>query len=246
MLKKARIWVVLALALTLAGTLLGGIAKAHSGDFHGTAVAEGGSSLFVYNPPGPDPQQEFWLDAMASIVHTVKADGKDYYRPTFKLNSWRGVFSEDDSIWAAPGDAQAVDYTIRACLYLRDTETGALTLATSNCDSWITSGNGWSYGCAGTGREAQINPQATKEVVVRLTVRGERKFFYNGNWYSSGQGSGYNQTSSYRMSTVWVAANPPMMGHVFSTDPLSGYFIGVPNLPAGTLQGYCPLWTTVL
>jgi hypothetical protein len=239
MLKKARLWVVLALALTLAGTLLPSVARAHEGDFHATAVAEGGSTRFYYNPPGADPYQEFWLDAVVAIKHTVKADGKDYYRATFKINSLKGIFVDDDSIWAPPGDYQAADFNIRLVLYQRDPSTGTLTPLKAN--AWITSGNGYSYGCWGDGAEVQVNP-GSSQVVARLYVRGERKFYYNGSWVSSGLGSGYHVTSSYRMDTIWWATEPPSMGHLYENDPLANVFVTTGSMPGGTFAGYCPLW----
>jgi hypothetical protein len=246
MLKKARIWVVLALALTLAGTLLPSVARAHDDDFHGTAVAEGGSSKTWYNPPTAEPNQEWWLDAMASIKHRYDvATGLNYYKPSFKVNSWKGIFTEDDDVLTQTGDAAAVDYSIRIGLLLYDQDTHIITpLATY--DSFITSGNGFSYGCMGDGREIRVDPVPGKMVVADLWVWGNRKWAdSSGAWRNVPYAAGWHRTRSYRLGTVWTPTNPPSMGHGYETDPMAGSFISAGSAPSSQLRGYCPLWITV-
>lgn len=235
---------LLALAMTVG--LVQSPADAHEGEYHATAVAEGGSSLFVYNPPGIDPQQEFWLDAMAAIKHRVAADGTDWYRASFKVNNWKGVFSDDDSIWAAPGDAQAADLGIKIALYRRDTGTGILTYLTGG--TWFTGQQGgYSYGCQGDTPEVAVTPGFT-QVVARLWVKATRKFFYNGYWYGTPpQYNGFHATSSHRMDTTWWFTEPPSLGHTYETDPLANYFVSVPtsSTPNTPIAGQCPLWTII-
>jgi hypothetical protein len=247
MLNKARIWVVLALALTLAGTLLPSVARAHDGDFHATAVAEGGSTKFTYDIPGAEPPQEFWLDGMAAIKHRYDVGtGKNFYRATFKVNSWKGIFSENDDIWVDSGDSMATDYHIRLGLLLYDTNTG-ITTPLATYDSWITSGNGYSYGCMGDGREVEVIPQPTKLIVADLWVWGTRKYYSvtYAQWRNVPYGAGYHRTRSYRMGSVWVPAEPSSLGHGYETDPMTGYFISAGSSPQSQIRGYCPLWTVV-
>jgi hypothetical protein len=242
--RRGAVLTALALAMVLAATVLPSVARAHDGEFHATAVAEGGDTLKMWDPPGIEPTREIWLDAMASIKHTVKADG-DYYQPSFKVNSWQGVFSEDDSIYAAPGDPMPVDYSIRVGLLLYDTTTH-VTTRLSSYDGFFTSGNGWSYGCQGDGREIKVTPQFGKMLVADLWVNGIRKYYENGSWRNVLVGQGYHTTRSYRMDTAWWYTEPPSMGHTFESDPMTGHFIrNYGSLPGTVISGYCPLWTTV-
>jgi hypothetical protein len=246
MLRRARILPAL-LALALIATTVP--VSAHSGtatDYHAVAVAEGGSTLFTYDPPGIDPPQEYWNDANIAILHRQDCTTlpcKDYYRATFRINSWKGVFSDDDSIYAAPGDPQYIQYNIRIGLYSRDINTGAVTQLTTNIDSWSSSGN-YSYGCEGTGRETQVVGTSTKNIFAQIWVWGTRKYYYLGNWYNGPSSSQYwHTTTSKDLESLTYEFT-----HFQVNNATSGIFvrpISQTNIPNAVYRGTCPFATVM-
>jgi hypothetical protein len=247
MLRRARLLpALLALALVASALPL----AAHTGainDHHATALAEGGSTLFTYDPPGVDPTQEFWLDALTSILHRQDCSTlpcRDFYRASFKVNSWRGQFTDNDSILGGPAaDSQYIDYTIRLGLYQKDLQTGALTPLSSSNDAFGSQGN-FSYGCTGTGREIQVTAQTNKMIVAQLWVWGNRKFYYNGNWYNAPSNTRYwHTTRSMDLDSLYFES-----GHWANENGLSGFWIRPPdqtNIPNATWRGTCPPGTVM-
>jgi hypothetical protein len=244
-----RAWILPALlALTLVASILP--VSAHTGgatDWHASAVAEGGSTLHTYDPPGLDPSQEFWLDANLAILHRQDCTTlpcKDYYRATFKVNSWRGVFTDDDTIMATPGgDNQYIQYYIRVGLYQKSYSTGIVQPLQSNLDAFLSGGN-FSYGCHGTGRETLVTGTSDKQIFAQLWVWGARRYYYMGNWYyGPAYGEYWHMTRSKIMDSLTYEG-----GHfVYNDDALSGAFVrpvDQANIPNAVYRGACPFATT--
>jgi hypothetical protein len=243
-----RAWILPALlALALVASILP--VSAHTGgatDWHASAVAEGGSTLHTYDPPGLDPSQEFWLDANLAILHRQDCTTlpcKDYYRATFKVNSWRGVFTDDDTIMATPGgDNQYIQYSIRIGLYTRDTTTNVISQMSSSIDAFSSGGN-FSYGCHGTGREIQISQQANKVIFAQIWMWGARRFYYLGNWYyGPPSGEYWHTTRSKDLDSLTYEG-----GHFVTNNPLNGIWVrpvSQTNIPNAVYRGACPFATT--
>jgi hypothetical protein len=243
MIKKARLWIALALALALVSILLPSMARAHNGEYHATSLVEGGSTKVWYDPAGVEPNQEWWKECVVAIKHRIE-NNLDYYRPTFKCASFKGVFAEDDSISAEGEERVPTEYTIKIGLLSRDRTTGISTPLTTY-DAFFTTGNGYSYGCWGDGRETQVAADWNKDLIGHLLVFGKQKYWSTTylQWRDVPGTSGYHHTKTYRLAANWWMDNPPSMGHLYETDPVTGYFLNWSgSTPQAYIRGYCPLW----
>jgi hypothetical protein len=245
-----RAWILPALlALALVASILPVSAHTtHPDDWHAFALAEGGSTLHTYDPPGIDPEQQFWNDAFTYLTHRqdCPAGGpcRNFYRAAFKINSWRGSFIDNNTLAGGPSSQpQYIHYYIRIGLYQRDSTTGVIAPLQSSLDGFNSNGN-FSYGCGGTGREVEVSAQPGKDIFAQLWVWGARRYYYMGSWYyGPSYGEYWHTTRSRRLASVVFADN-----HTVTDDPLADYFIrpaDQASIPNAVQRGTCPFGTVM-